>query len=233
MAKTLTNLRYLVDEHPLLLHPLLVSFADLNRDQVKSWAREQYYLSISFPDTLATLFARVNFRHVAEKRGLAEMFYREVRGGNDPDSHEAEFVKLAAFLELDLRQLQLEEPKDYTLRFIDDRLALCQDRKISASLAAMAVGNEYLNLQIFAAYRKGISQIAGLENCPTGYFEAHLRDEMEDFKVMENAFYRVNVGSTKQELGNVVKELLDIRTGYFDALFKDLQHNGSILMETH
>ena len=224
MAETLTALQYLVDEHPVVSHPLLTSFGEgsFNKEQVQSWAREQYYLSLSFPDTLATLFARVNFRHVAEKRGLAEMFYREVRGGNDPDSHEAEFAKLAAFLKLDLRQLQLEEPKDYTLRFIDDRLALCQDRKISTSLAAMAVGNEYLNLQIFAAYRKGIGQIAGLKNCPTGYFEAHVRDEMDDFRIMDRAFQKVNVGCEERDLCGAVKELLAIRVRYFDDLVEDL-----------
>ncbi|HLC71821.1 MAG TPA: hypothetical protein VJI32_07455, partial [Candidatus Nanoarchaeia archaeon] len=60
---SLYALRYLVDGSALLHHPLLTSFADLGRNQVKSWAREQYYLSLSFADTLATLFARVPFQY--------------------------------------------------------------------------------------------------------------------------------------------------------------------------
>ena len=222
MTETLKSLQYLIDETPLLQHPLLTSFADLGKSQVKSWAREQYYLSLSFADTLATLFARVPFEYVTEKRRLAEMFYREVRGGDDPRSHEAEFAAMASFLELDLEQLQQEKPKRYTQQFIDERLALCSQKPIAQSLAAMALGNEYLNLSIFKAYRDGIVKVLDLESCPLGYFDAHLHDEYDDFKIMDAAFHKVGGGLDK-DIERAVGELLDIRTSYCDALWEDLK----------
>ena len=227
-SPTLPALRYLVDESPLLHHPLLASFADLRQSQVKSWAREQYYLSLSFADTLATLFARVPFQYVAQKRELADMFYREVRGGNDLQSHEAEFAAMASFLELNLEQLQQERPKPYTQQFIDDRVALCSQKPIAQSLAAMALGNEYLNLSIFKAYRDAIPTITGLENCPLGYFDAHLRDEHDDFKIMDAAFQKVNSAGLNNSLEQrmieqAVGELVDIRSRYCDVLWADLR----------
>ncbi|MBI2145916.1 iron-containing redox enzyme family protein [Candidatus Woesearchaeota archaeon] len=222
MTETLNALQYLVDENPILQHPLLVSFADLRKSQVKSWAREQYYLSLSFADTLAILFARVPFTYVAEKRQLADMFYTEVRGGNDLYSHEAEFAAMASFLELNLEQLQQERPKTHTQQFIDDRLALCSQKPIAQSLAAMALGNEYLNLSIFKSYRDGIPKISGLASCPLGYFDAHLRDEYDDFKIMDAAFQKVSSG-LDNGVERAVRKLLEIRTHYFDALWEDLK----------
>ena|SRR3989338_3898195 len=223
MIETLQSLQYLVDENPLLHHPLLTSFADLSKSQVKSWAREQYYLSLSFADTLATLFAKVPFQHVTEKRQLAAMFYKEVGGGNDLQSHEAEFAALVSFLDLHLEQLQQERPKPYTQQFIEDRVALCLQKPIAQSLAAMALGNEYLNLSIFKAYRDAIPTIAGLESCPLGYFDAHLRDEHDDFRIMDAAFQKVSDGGFDNNIAQAVGELLEIRSRYCDALWADLK----------
>lgn len=216
----LTALQHIVDEHPVTLHPLLTNFGELEKPQVQSWAREQYYLSLSFADTLATLYARVPFTYVEEKRELAHMFYREVRGGNESDSHEAEFGDFASFLELDLLKLRQERPRVYTQRFIEERLAVCTDAPIDCSLAAMALGNEYLNLTIFDTYRKGIQKIEGFEECPVGYFEAHLRDEHDDFRTMNRAFQKVCKRDDGAQLA--IKEMLDIRRKYFDELWEDL-----------
>lgn len=227
MQQSLQAMNSLIEGHPVITHPFLVRFSQggLTTEQIKRWARQQFYLSHSFPDTLATLFSRIPFTHVQEKRALLEMLYREARGGNDPDSHEAQFTKMALFLRVNPTALLSEEPTSYTQQFISQRQRICETRSVAEGLAAMAVANEILNLSIFKAYQEGVQKMAGLEACPTDYFAVHLRDEYEDFSIMNEAFKKVSSEISVEKIEQAILDLLDVRMTYFDSLWNDLGLN--------
>jgi len=220
----------LVNAHPVVSHPFLKRFREgtLTREQVQRWAQEQFYFSLSFPDTLAILFARIPITNIREKRKLLDMLNQEARGGKDPDSHEAYLEQFITFLGLDGGVLLQQQPKWYTQQFIRKRQEICLQRPIEESLAALAIGNEILNLTIFNAYAHGINKVQELNNCPKDYFEAHLHDEQEDFDRLADAFESITRKNKIEEdrIRSAIIEMLDARKQYFDELLMDLESDS-------
>ena len=219
---SLQNMRNILKQHPVISHKFLMDFSNGNftKEQIKFWLEQQFFLSVSFPDALGFLFSRIPFEHIREKRKLAEMLLAEARGSGDPDSHEAHFKKLALFFGLDADSLLHQKPKNYTQNFIQKRTSICLEKSLDESLAAIAIGNEILNLHIFQAYTNGIRNTKGLENCPTAYFDVHLRDEIDDFNILNNAFLAVSTNAKNIE--KTILEISDARHVYFDKLLKDM-----------
>jgi hypothetical protein len=102
-------------------------------------------------------------------------------------------------------------------------MCLNADRHIGQGLAAIGFGNEILNLHIFHAYREGINKIPGFESCPTGYFDAHLRDEENDSRIFQALFSKLVTTEEEYYLAQQgLLELLDKRNGFFNDLWEDL-----------
>ncbi len=227
---TLDVLKPVLEQHPVREHHFLRAFAngEFDYSQVQSWAREQYHFSVSLPRCFAALYARISDQYWKEKRPLIDLLSVEAWGTEKDGGHSRHFMSLLEFLGLDGNELSRTVPKQYTEKYLEERLIVClsHERPIGVGLATIALGNELLNLTLFRAYRTGIPKIHGLEHCPTSYFDAHLKDESEDYKVFAELFEKVI--HSEQELiaaGKNLKNLLDKRVIFFDSLYRDLKEN--------
>lgn len=228
----LNSLRGLVDAHLVVRHSFLRRFraGRWSRPQVRFWAEQQFYFSISLPSAFAAIYARVPDRCWKEKRELVKLLSAEAWGSDGLRCHSHYFVELCQFLEVDIQQLTKRTPRPYTDAYLQLRLAICLEphRPIAQGLAAIAIGNEILNLYIYRAYRDGIHKIPGCEDCPTGYFDAHLNDEEADAEVFRRLFdATVSTDAEFRAAGAGLLELLDARVTFFDALTCDLHGTGS------
>jgi hypothetical protein len=129
------------------------------------------------------------------------------------------------FLNIDLAQVLERGPTTYTCEFVHARTGICLEPwPIELGMAAIALGNEAYNLYAFGAYREGIRKVPGLEACPTGYLDAHLRDEEADYQVCADIFDRI----ARPELATggltttAIRNLLDARGRWFDGLHADI-----------
>ncbi len=224
VKNSLEKMKSVVEKHQVVRHPFLKAFAGgrLTFDQVRRWAEQQFYFSISLPSAFAALYARVDDRFWMEKRPLVGLINIEAWATGGPEAHSTFFIELARFLDLNLPELTSRPPKVYTRQYITARLNLCLDRPIVQGLAAIALANEILNLYIFDVYRQGIQKCVGL-GCPTGYFDAHIRDEESDFRVFQSLFDVIAQGENDLRFAEMaVSELLNERIVFLDALSKDL-----------
>lgn len=221
-TNSLEALKPIVDNHEIVKHPFLKAFAEgrLSREQVVFWFTQQFYFSISLPKCFAALFARFPERYWQHTVKLSDLLHTEAWGSNVHDAHSVYFQEVAKHLNIDLERLTNQAPEKFTKKYIEQRLAVCIDSTIHVSqgLAAIALGNEHLNLHIFRSYRAGIHRVTGLADCPTGYFDAHLRDEAADFAVFQELFDLITAPEFTQQAEVTLKKLLDQRIEFFDAL---------------
>lgn len=227
MKNALESMKTVVANHPVIHHQFLEHFRNgaLTKAQVVAWFEQQFYFSISLPSAFAALYARIPDRYWEAKRPLVELINVEAWGTDNSKAHSGYFIEVAKFLSIDLNALTAAAPKHYTQDYITARLNLClnQNRPIVQGLAAIGLGNEVLNFYIFQFYKEGIHKIEGIEECPTGYFDAHLRDEESDFQIFQSLFDAVaqNEGDLKSAEDGL-RELLDKRVIFFDRLSEDL-----------
>ena len=226
-VRELGALRELVDTHPVVRHRFLERFrrAQWSKVQIRRWAEQQFYFSLSLPSAFAALHARIPDRLWQHKRKLVHLLALEAFGSEEAGAHSHHFLELCAFLGIDVAALTLRDPQPYTAAYVQLRLELCLDRArpIHVGLAAIAFGNEFLNIHIYRAYREGIRAIPGCERAPTGYFDAHLEDEESDTDVFtallaETVTRPDDIAAARRG----VLERLDARVTFFDALYQDL-----------
>jgi hypothetical protein len=212
----------MVEQHRVVQHPFLKAFraGTLNKKQIRLWAEQQYFFSISLPSCFSVLYARIPYELWKEKQELLELLKIEAWGSTVDGCHSSYFTDLAQFLGVDFGSIA---ERGYTRNYLAARFDLCANlsRPVAQGLAAIALGNEILNLHLFDAYREGVKQILGLENCPVGYFEAYLSDERADFEVFNSLFQAVGGDLVNAKKG--VVEILDQRVLFFDGLFADLK----------
>jgi pyrroloquinoline-quinone synthase len=223
----LDAMRGLVDDHPVVRHRFLERFRQggWSKSQVRRWAGQQFYFSLSLPSAFAALHARIPDRLWQRKRRLVHLLALETFGSEEPDAHSHHFVELCAFLEIDVAELARRDPQPYTAAYVQLRLEICLDqaRPIHVGLAAIAFGNEFLNVHIYRAYRGGIHLIPGCERAPIGYFDAHLKDEESDARVFTDLLAELVTGPEDLRAARAgVLELLDARVKFFEALYQDL-----------
>lgn len=225
---TLDSLKSIPTTHPVIRHPFLEAFAQgqLSVPQVTYWVEQQFYFSISLPDAFAALYARIPDIYWQEKRQLVELIKVEAWGSKTESDHSHYFLELCDFLQIDISHLTQQTPKPYTSAYLQHRIDACLDRtkSISDGLACIAVGNELLNLFFFKSYRQGVTKIPGLEECPTGYFDAHLADEQKDFLIFSRLFdLTTKTKADVESARRAVLHLLEQRSVFFDALYSDLR----------
>ncbi len=225
---SLEPLRQTVADHPVLKCPFLkrIGSGQLSLDEVRLWFEQQFYLSSSLASAFAALFARVSDQFWQEKRQLANLIYVEAWGECSEKTHSTYFLEVASFLGIDVYSLTNSPPLACTKEFIQTRLEICLKQDVGDGLAAMALGNEYLNLFLFKMYLEGIRSNSELNDCPTKYFEIHLRDEEADFKIFAGLFdLIVNKRSTNEATNGTnvaIDRLLTARLDFFTALDKHL-----------
>ncbi len=225
MNPHLQKLQRLLLGHAVIQHPYLQKFraGEWNKKQIRVWFEQQMHFSVALPACFAALYARIPDRYWVEKRKLVDLLNVEAWGASDPECHSHYFKEFADFLGMDIDQVSKAEPKEYTKDYVHLRFDLCLHKPIVQGLAGIAFGNEMLNLFIFQVYREGIHKISGLEQCPSEYFEVHLRDEASDFQVFAKLLETLVAHEADwEEAEKGLKELLDARVVFFDRLCEDL-----------
>ncbi len=224
---SLEPMKEIVKNHAVIHHPFLESFrsGNLTKTDVVTWFKQQFYFSISLPSAFAALYARIPDRLFEKKRKLVELINIEAWGTDNEKAHSNYFVELSQFFKIDLHKLTDNPPKEYTQDYINTRLDFCLNpqRPVTQGIAVIALANEHLNEYIFEAYRSGINKIVGLEKCPTGYFDAHISDEENDFRVFQSLFDAT--AKNAKDLQNAqdgVVTLLNKRVIFYNHLSDDL-----------
>ena len=222
----LQKLHEILWSHPVRHHPFLESFkaGRLTKAQVRYWFEQQFYFSVSLPSAFAALYARIPDASWKEKRKIIDLLNIEAWGATDLECHSHYFTEFAEYLGIDLAKLATTTPKPYVEDYRKLRFTFCLERPLVQGLAAIAFGNELLNMTIYQAYHDGIHKIPGLESCPSGYFDAHMRDETDDCNIFADLLKTL---ATKEEdwllAETGLKELLDKRVIFFDRLMEDLK----------
>lgn len=225
----LDGFKRVIDTHPLLAHPLLgrMRKGELTRGEFRAWAIQQFHFSVSLPASFAALYARVPSHYWEEKRKLVELLQVEAWGAEEAYCHSLKFRELADFLELDISAMTATPPAAYTSRYLAVRLGVClgthEQGSLTNALAVVALGNEYLNLKLFEAYRAAVTLGEEMAGCPLGYFDAHLEDEEADFKIFAG-LYDLLPRTTDQDEGveAALRMLLGEREAFFTSLAADL-----------
>ena len=147
---SLLELGSLVDTHPVVSHCFLAAFSggSLTKAQIRFWAVQQFFFSISLPSAFAALYARIPDRFWKEKRLLVDLLKVETWGSKDTACHSRHFMEFCSFLEINLDKLSEADAQPYTQRYLAARLEVClnQNRHLGQGLAAIGLGNEALQL---------------------------------------------------------------------------------------
>jgi pyrroloquinoline quinone (PQQ) biosynthesis protein C len=227
-----------VNEHPVLNHPFLNEFGNLTPAQLKAFIKEQYHLSVTLPQALAATYAHAEDAYIdgekisAWKIGLPLMRFLgyEHWGSSETGNHSSHFLSLAGAVGLQMHDLENHQPLSQTKKFAEKRTKLCLEGPLIKALGALAFANEYSNTTIFRKYKSGVQEIMqnhGIE-IPTGYFEAHIDEEPEDYilfkKMMETYLSSApGQGARDPKLMQVLalsgaNALLDARQSWYDEL---------------
>lgn len=227
MAYTLDQIRGVVPEHRVLQHPFLLAFKEgkLNRSQVAHWLGQQYYFLTSLPNAFAVLYGRIPDSEWDIKRKILAIIDIESWGSEKQAAHSNTFRDVADYLGVDVEHLKRSEPRPYTREYLEFRFHTCLDhrRSLGEGLAAIALGNEVLNLYIYQAYKEGLEKMPDMVGVPMQYFDVHLHDEESDFRVFADVFASVVQSHEEMEKAkNTLNELLDRRVIFFDGLANDI-----------
>ena len=226
MSTAFQLMEKVVKRHPVMHHPFVIAFqrGKLTPYQVRCWANQQSFLSVSLASTFAALYMRIPDSLWREKRPLIDLLNVEAWGSKHPNAHSRLFEELCAYLNVDVRMLEGLPPQFYTQTYVTKRLELCLGRTpLTRGLGAIAA-NEVLNRCLHQTFRRGIHKIEGFADCPTAYFDAHIADESADFEVFHQLIKKT--ARTKAQLKQVttgVTQILDLRNTFFTALFEDIE----------
>ncbi|MBI4020738.1 MAG: hypothetical protein HY369_00680 [Candidatus Aenigmarchaeota archaeon] len=178
----------LARDHPATNHPFLGRFGSLTVEGFRQFVREQYRLSSTFSQALATAYGLAEELVDTDSgrvlpawqlaQPLADLLRVEPWGS--PDGHGSAFLAMADSVGLSLDDLTQHRPYGETQAFTDARARICRDSFLRA-VSALGV-TECANVTIFGRYLDGARQIRDRERVPIDldYFEVHVRDEPDD-----------------------------------------------------
>ncbi|MBI4894875.1 MAG: iron-containing redox enzyme family protein, partial [Candidatus Aenigmarchaeota archaeon] len=117
-------------------------------------------------------------------RPIAEFLSIEHWGSELEGAHNKYFIELANSLGISLEELESHRTLPETTMFAKTRTELCRKGPFAKTVGALGFANEYANSLIFPKYLTGVKAISerGGIVIPTDYFDAHIRDEGEDYR---------------------------------------------------
>ena len=214
-----------VKEHPVLKHDFLRHFGNLTMNRFRNFIKEQYLLSNTLPYALAHAYGQahdISLQGIPNwklARPLMDFLKVEHWGSTENGAHSSFFVDLADGL--GIKNLQSHQALPETQNFVDTRTNICKEGPFLRAVSAIAFANEYVNQFIFASYLEGAKNIKkeSRVDFPVHYFEAHVHDEPEDFKLLCTMIepFLDEEGSV-EIIMSATKELLDARVRWYDAL---------------
>ena len=222
-----------VEEDPSLGHPFLVNFGNMNVDTFKMFMKEQHLLSVTLPQALGALYGIAE--DVQTEQGklprwkiahpLIEFLEQENWGNQEQGSHSRYFLDVTDSLGISLTELVEHSPFPETVAFTNTRTGIARQGPFAKAVGALALGNEYANSFIFQKYLAGVEKIkqrTGVQ-IDTGYFEAHIRDEVPDYeRFLGMAEPYLKRADTRMMIEEGTKTLMEARARWYDGLVKRL-----------
>lgn len=229
MIPTLSSMKHLIEHHQILQHPFLLAFQEgrLNRSQATTWLEQEFFISLSLANALASLYSRIPPHVLQEKVSFLRMISRKAwRARSSPGFRSFEFEKLAWHLHIDFTKLCSAEPRSYTQEYISQRHEFCGQEKYSvpAAIASVAFGEVILESYFSDIYQDGARSISGLRDVPPKYFSISKQEEEVNFRILEHLFdVTINENTKTEEIRDVVRKTVLFRQYYFDRLALELK----------
>lgn len=222
-----------VRKHRSMQHPFLDRFGEMTVEQLRLFTKEQYLLSVTLPQALAAAYSIAeDVQHDGETtplwtlaKPLISFLDQEHWGNQEAGAHSLYLLDLSSSLEMSLRDLTHHRQFEETKTFTETRTRICREGPFLRAVAALALGNEYANAQIFPRYLEGVERIRKRTKVAisTGYFDAHVRDEISDYEkflAMVTPFLKHR--GYENALYSGTTELLEARQKWYDVLIDRL-----------
>ncbi len=230
---TMREYERMVETHPSLDHEFLRRFGEMEKDQFKQFMKEQYLLSVTLPQALGALYGIAEDAEYEETKiprwkiahPLIEFLDQENWGNEEQGSHSRYFLSVTNSLGIKLQELVDHEPFPETITFTETRTGIVRSGPFVKAAGALALGNEYANSFIFQKYLRGVERIKERTGTAidTGYFEAHIRDEVPDYeRFLSMVAPYLNKPDTRRIIEEGTKTLMEARARWYDGLVKRL-----------
>lgn len=223
----------MVETHPSLEHKFLENFGNMTLDAFKLFMKEQYLLSVRLPQALGALYGiaedvqgeqgKIPLWEVAHP--LIEFLEQENWGNQQKGSHSRYFLDVTDSLGISLAELVAHEQFQETVAFTEVRVQIARQGPFAKAVGALALGNEYANSFIFQKYLRGVEQIRERTGVAidTGYFEAHVRDEVPDYeRFLGMATPYLKKTNTTKMIEEGTKTLMEARARWYDSLVRKI-----------
>lgn len=233
MQNTLSKtLKRLVKNHPVLTHPFVLSASkgQLNIDQLRSFALQESFVSLSFPTMMAEVICKIPF-HLEEVRyPLITNLFEEAGEYKPANSHPSLLRKLAVALGAKKEEIESAEPLPETVTYLEKLFALCRSNNYLDGLAAIGYGNEFLVLFEYPPFKKACKQL-GLSAEILEFFDVNIKADVAhaaniDKVILLSCSDSVSVKSVI----DATIAALDARQIFYDGLIKENQILGSSLV---
>lgn len=212
----------------------LDNFGTMEINQFERFVKEQYLLSITFPQALAAAYSIAE--DIVTEEGitprweigkpLVQMLELEYWGRNQESGrHSKYFLDLIDSLGIPFRDVIEHQPYPETVEFVEERIRIVREYGFENSIGAIALGNEYANSFIFQKYLEGARKIKERTGIPinTNYFEMHVRDEISDYErllAIVKPYMQLKYGPERIRSG--MDELLVARDSWYCKLEGEL-----------
>jgi pyrroloquinoline-quinone synthase len=216
------SLRRLVDDHPVLRHPFLekARCGRLTVDQLRAFAVEEIFVSLSFPALLAEVICRIPYVRDDVRHTLIVNLYEEGGCGRIERSHARLLQRLAANLGVPDRDLSHACPVAETQTYVDRQFEVCRTQPFSHGLAAIGYANEYLVLLEYPPVRH-CCKAHGFSDEAVAFFDANVEADTGHMKGVEEVLSRTCVGAEEwRAVAGAVSAALDARVLFYDGLWR-------------
>lgn len=213
-------LRAIVTKHRLLSHEFLVYPQERAEGSIRTWANQQYFMSVSLSQCFAALYARSPIFEWRDRLPPLTLAIEEAWGGI-PNNHGSSFLKFYESTGGCVSDLDRIDPSPETIAAAEGRLKLCRGElgyDLAASTLALAYANEYANLFLFKKLHRLVRAVLGEKFEPT-YFNAHVSDEGYHSQALLEFALRSRTPSFELEAAMAATEyLLNLRAIFFDGV---------------
>ena len=219
------GLRAIVREHDLLRHRYLqmAEQGKFSKDQIKAWALQEYFVSLSFPRMMAAVVTKIPDVHEAAKYPLVKNTYEEL--GADEGlkrSHPQLLRNLIRGLGGTEEELAKNKQNQGTKYYLDRLYEICLNRSFLEGLGAIGHGNEYLVIYEYGKFMKGMNLRGLLEPKFLEFFTVNIKADVEHTAEIEKAMASFLTPETMPLIEESAREALEARIPFYDDICSQL-----------
>lgn len=220
--------RRIVKDHQVLRHPLLEAARrhELTKAQLKIFAIQESFVSLSFPAMLAETIAHVPYALEQVRYPLIVNMFEEVGERDLSQSHPSLLRSLAKGLGASDEEVVNSKPLPKTEAYLGMLFEICRGESYLRSLGAIGYGNEYLVLFEYPPFRDATRAVGG-EDAILRFFDVNIEADAEHTVNLERTLAAACRGSG--DVGQILDGMLQslqARQVFYDGLWEEI-HNGA------